>query len=303
MKNNTSKTCYTNENRRGFTLAEVVASLVIGAMVLVTMLSIYARAEKSAEAIARNLDNFTLPTEILQRIAEDLDTVIASGSATKITIDNAIIKGYPAARLTIQKTFVDAKNKTQPFETIIWQSSYDYEYDSDSLVLFRSRSGMTLEDRVLDRNKENWERELFVPICDGITCFQIQVPRGEELLDKWPGKSLPTAIVATISFAEPYETVEGILEVPETEKIVRTIAIGRTRRITFELVKAEYADEDDEADEGEDDTGEEVEEGDEGNEDEADGGSEAPEDKDGRITGDGRDGRITDDTDGKTRFK
>jgi len=290
MKDDASKTCCMNENRRGFTLAEVVASLVIGAMVLVTMFGIYSRAEKSAAAIAQNLDNFTLPTEILQRIAEDLDTIIASGSDTKITIENRIIRGYPAARLTIQKTFTDAKNSAQQFETIIWQSSYDYEYDSNGLVLFRSHGGMALEDRLLDENKENWERALFVPICDGVTCFQIQVPRGEELLDRWAQTTLPRAIVATISFTEPYETVQGILEVPDTEKVMRTIAIDRTRKIKFELAKAEYEEKGDEGDEEEDDTGVEDEQDEEGDEEESDSGkdstSEEPKDRDGRITDD-----------------
>jgi hypothetical protein len=45
--------------------------------------------------------------------------------------------------------------------------------------------------------------------------------------------------VATISFAEPFKTLTGTLDVPDTEKITRTIAIDRTRKIKFIFVKKE----------------------------------------------------------------
>jgi hypothetical protein len=49
--------------------------------------------------------------------------------------------------------------------------------------------------------------------------------------------------VVTISFAEPFKTLAGILDVPEDEKVIRNIAIDRTRAIKFILVKKEDGNE------------------------------------------------------------
>jgi len=223
--------------RLGFSLAEVLAALIIGAMVLVAVLCIYSRAENTAAAITRKLNSSQLGSEVLQRIAEDLDGIVAAGSDTKITIRNKFDNLYPAARLEILKTIYDKSNKAETFEEIIWQSSYDY--DTDGLVLYRSYRGMGVEDKLLDEGKENWEKKLFVPICEGATFFRILVPRGEDFQDKWTTSSLPRGIVVTISFAEPFKTVTGELDVPDEEKITRTIAIDRTRKIKFTIVKKE----------------------------------------------------------------
>lgn len=226
----------TIKNLEGFSLAEVLAALTIAAMVLAAVLGIYSRAERSAAAVTRKLDSSLLPSEIMQRIAEDLDRIIASGSDTKITIENKFEKGLPTARLTIRKSITSSKNQEQLFEEIVWQTSFDYDSGTNSLVLYRSHSGMTLEDKLLDEKRQDWEKTYsFVPICTGITFFKIQVPQGEKFLDKWTSPSLPAGITVTISFAEPFETVRGTLDVPEAEKITRTIAIDRTRKINFKI--------------------------------------------------------------------
>jgi prepilin-type N-terminal cleavage/methylation domain-containing protein len=218
----------------GFSLAEVLAALTIGAMILVAVMSIYSRAEHCAAAIIRKLDNSKLPSEILQRIAEDLDKIITADTSTRITIENKLEEGLPAARLTIQRTIVDSENKQQIFEEIIWQSSYNY--DANNLTLYRSHSGIALEDKLLDEKREDWEKQYpFVPVCTGLTFFRIEVPIGEFLQDKWVISTLPPGITVTISFAEPYKTVTGTIDVPDSEKISRTIAIDRTRKLRFEL--------------------------------------------------------------------
>jgi prepilin-type N-terminal cleavage/methylation domain-containing protein len=227
--------------RRGFSLAEVLVALTIGAMVLVAVLSIYSRAETSAAAITRKLDSSRLPSEVLQRIAEDLDRTAAPGADTKVTIENKFENGFSTARLTVLKTIYNSKNEKQTFEKIVWQTNYDN--DANSLVLYRSHSGIALEDKLLDEQKEDWEKELFVPICTGVTFFKIQVPTGENFQDNWTSDSLPPGIVVTISFAEPFKTLAGILDVPEDEKVIRNIAIDRTRAIKFILVKKEDVNE------------------------------------------------------------
>jgi prepilin-type N-terminal cleavage/methylation domain-containing protein len=232
----------------GFSLAEVLVALTIGAMVLVVVLSIYSRAETSAAAITRKLDSSRLPSEVLQHIVEDLDRIGAPGADMKLTIENKFENGFSTARLTILKTIYNSKNEKQTFEKIIWQTSYDS--DANGLVLYRSHSGIALEDKLLDEQKEDWERELFVPICTGVTFFKIQVPRGEEFQDNWASDSLPPGVVITISFAEPFKTLAGTLDVSEDEKITRHLTVDRTREIKFILAKKEDEEEQGDVEQG-----------------------------------------------------
>jgi hypothetical protein len=226
----------TSRVRTGFSLAEVITSLTIGSMVLVAVLFVYRRAERSAAAVTRKLDSSRLLSEVMQRIAEDLDGIITTGADTKIIIENKFENGFPTARLTITKTIFDRRNQEQTFENIVWQTNYDITVDG--LVLYRSHSGIALEDKLLDKNKGDWERELFVPICSGITFFRIKVPWGTAYLEKWTSTSLPPGIEVTISGAEPFKTVGGNLDVPEEEKIIRTIAVDRTRKLKFTVEKS-----------------------------------------------------------------
>jgi hypothetical protein len=236
---NMKKAFGTSRARTGFSLAEIITSLTIGSMVLVAVLVVYNRAERSAAAVTRKLNNSRLLSEVMQRIAEDLDGIIA-GADTKINIENKFEKGFPTARLTITKTIFDSRNQEQTFENIVWQSNYDFEVDG--LVLYRSHSGIAIEDKVLDKNKDDWERGLFVPICAGITFFRLKVPWGETYLDKWTSTSLPPGIEVSISSAEPFKTVGGTLDVPEEGKVIRTIAVDRTRKIKFTVEKSGVAE-------------------------------------------------------------
>jgi len=231
---NTTEVSGTPRACAGFSLAELLAAMTIGAMIMVSILAIYARAERSATAVISRLDNPRLAQEILQRITEDLDGVISSDSDAKITIENKFDSGLPAAKLTITRTVTDSKMKEQTFEEITWQSSYDFEGFDDGLVLYRSYSGINMEDKVLDRQKEDAERAMLVPVCSGVTFFKVQAITGKKPAEKWGG-SPPPGITVTISFAEPFKTANGTYEVLEEDKITRTIAIDRTRKIKFAI--------------------------------------------------------------------
>jgi prepilin-type N-terminal cleavage/methylation domain-containing protein len=237
------KTSRTYRVQCGFSLAEVLTALTIGAMVTVAVLGIYHRAENSAAAVTRRLDSSRLPGEVLQRIAEDLDNIISSSSDAKITIENkfenvASMMLVPAAKLTITRTIQDSRDREQKFREIIWQSSYDFESATNSLTLYRSSGGINLEDKVLEKNKDDFEREAFVPICSGTTFFKIEALSGKDPIERWNGAP-PRGIVVTISFAEPYKRADGTFDVLDEEKITRTIAIDRTRKIRFDTSTAE----------------------------------------------------------------
>jgi len=239
MKNS----CHTLKHKRGFSLAEVLMAVTIGSMVLVAMLTIYSRAQATSAAIGRNLDISRLPNEVLQLIAEDLDRIMTSGSDIRITVENKVVKGYPGARLKINKTFKDAKNSSKEFETIIWQTSYDYESMSEGLVLYRMHKGIVQEDKLLDDQRQDIEKSYpFVPICSGVTYFNIKVPQGEKLVSSWRGLKMPPGIVVSISFAEPIETGEGTLETLEEDMFTRTIATNRSKKMSF-VISAPTIDE------------------------------------------------------------
>jgi prepilin-type N-terminal cleavage/methylation domain-containing protein len=219
---------------RGFSLAEVLTALVIASMVLVTVLGIYSRAESVSATITRRFEQARLPCEVLQRIAEDLDRMISSDASIKVTINNKFVHGYATAQLAITRTITDSRRSLKIFEQIIWQTNYDY--DANGLILYRQRTSEVglLEDKLLDEERESWEQELFIPICEGITFFRIQALRNEQVIDRWNGP-LPPGIEVAISFAEPFKTLENTWDVYEEQKFKRTIAIDRTRKLKFKI--------------------------------------------------------------------
>lgn len=221
--------------KRAFTLVEILASPTVGTLVLLAVLALYNRGQNGTAAVINKLESNRLPREIFQRIAEDIDRTVGRGQGTQINIINKLQDGLFAAKLEISRPIKDNKDQQQTFEKIVWQSNTDPE--SGLLTLYRSHSGIAIEDALLDNQKEPWQRELFVPICSGITFFRIEVPTDENQtsLDSWT-EGIPKAIRITLSFAQPYKTVSGTFDVPEEEKIVRTIAVDRTRSPTFTII-------------------------------------------------------------------
>jgi len=220
---------------RGFSLAEVLAVLIIGSMVIVAVLGVYNRTQRGIAAVSKRLDSVALPREVLQLIAEDIDGIVADDENTRITIENkSESHGFVTARMEILKEIYGKNNQLEVYERIIWQGNYDGALGS--LVIYRSRGGLAPEDKLLDEKKEQWERELFVPVCQGVTFFSIQVPGPENFINKWTNKKMPVSVVATISFAEPFKTAGGTWEIPEEKKISRTIAVNRIRDIKFTYV-------------------------------------------------------------------
>jgi hypothetical protein len=218
---------------RAFTLVEILAALTIGTMVLIVVLAIYSRAQSGAAAVLSRLESNRLPREIFQRMAEDLDNIMSAGEDARISIENKFQDSLPVAKMELTRLVNDAKDQPQQLERVVWQSSI--EPDTGLLALYRSHSGIALEDKLLDDQKQPWQRELFVPICTGLTFFRIEIPKGETVLDKWADEKPPTAVKITMSFVEPYKTATGTFDVPEQDKIVRTVALDRTRKPAFTI--------------------------------------------------------------------
>lgn len=235
MKRRKEKIC---NCKYGFSLVELLAVLVISTMLIIASIGVYGRMQRTVGELNNAVETQQLPNEILQRIAEDLDTIIAPLSGqnadTKISIRNKLDASYQSAQLKITSTYYDNKNEKQVFDEIIWQSNYDF--DANGLILYRSHSGLTVEDKLLGEEKTKTNRELFIPVAAGLTYFKIQVPRGDNLLDTWTSDKLPTAVKISLSFLSPFRDIDGSFTVLENEMHTRTVAIDRTRQIKFKFV-------------------------------------------------------------------
>lgn len=230
-------------NRKGFSLAEVLAAMTIGAMVLIAVIAVYNRAQSAAAAISRHLDSERLTSEVLQRIAEDLDGIIDAGKNVKITLRNKWEgHGLHTARLEIIKNVYDDQQRPQLLEKIVWQGNFDYDGGSGGLVLYRSHSGIAYEDKLLEEFKDDFERELFVPVCSGVTYFAVEIPQGDQVRDFWEADALPAGVRVSLSFTEPVKSAAGVLDVPDFDRIIRTVAIDRTRKMNFIYEPPQFED-------------------------------------------------------------
>jgi len=223
--------------RSGISLAEVLLAVVLAAMVLMAVLSIHRRIQRTTAGIMTNLNEMLKPSEILQLIAEDLDRSVDSTQGLTITVDSKYEKGYSLSQLVIRKEIQKVKDRQpqeEALEEIIWQGAVDL--DTGRIVIYRRHSGMFLEDRLLGQQRQ--ERDIrsppFVPVCGKLTQFLIKARQGDTWVDQWKGPAPPTGLQISISFATPHETPGGELEVLEEDKIIRTMAVDRTRKIRFE---------------------------------------------------------------------
>jgi len=206
--------------------------MVLAAFVLVAVLSIYNQFQRSASAIITWFERPTLPTEILQRIAEDVDRLVDSDYEVRVTVENRFDSGYPIARLVLEKSYSDRGPEEPPLEEIVWQGHVDV--GTDRIVLYRKHSGLMLEDKLLDARRDSVEASYpYIPLAGGLTAFRIRARQGINWLDRWQSPTLPTGIEVMIAVADPQKTSRGNWEVAEKDQFVRTIAVDRTRLIKF----------------------------------------------------------------------
>jgi type II secretory pathway pseudopilin PulG len=227
----------------GFSLIEIIAVMVISSMVMISALAILHQVRSGAASINLKLEYEDTADEVLQRIAEDLDRLAAPGFDTTVTIKNKTVSGFNKSLLTIENKFYDKSNKAKTFEKIIWQS--DFDELSGTPTLYRHHGGLSLEDKILDGEleaKQAGSKALFIPLCWGMTHFEIFVPsKGRKPVTQWLTATLPTCIAVSISFAEPIENSDGTFEVPEKDRIIRYIAINRTRKPSFTFSMKEFS--------------------------------------------------------------
>ncbi|MBN2588659.1 MAG: hypothetical protein JXA96_02265 [Sedimentisphaerales bacterium] len=232
-----------SERRTGFSLMEVLAAMMIGTMILIAVFNVYDRAESAAASVTRNLNNSRRPYEVLQLIAEDLDKMVTTNSDMNIIVVSRYIKNYAAALLVIRVKYKDPTNKERSYKEIFWQCNINPEGDANDLVLYRSYEGILPEDKLLDKDREQSEENVYVPICGGVTYFDIKIYTEKDKPEAaWVG-GMPLGVTLTISFAEPFKNDDGIYDVPENMKYSRTIALDKSRKIKFDISEESFEDE------------------------------------------------------------
>lgn len=223
----------------GFSLVETIVVLLMASMVLLAVLGVYNRVRASAVVIMDHLQQDRLQTEILQKIAEDIDRMAAPGFETMINFRNKLDNGYRSSQLLLETGYYGDTNKKQVYERIIWQTNYN-AYD-DSLILYRMHEGLNVEDKVLEKDaKSSPSSGLYIPVATGVTYFELKVQQGENVLGAWTSKSLPKSVRAALSFEPLQELSDGSVGVPEESIGFRTVAIERTREIPYQFVKKEF---------------------------------------------------------------
>jgi hypothetical protein len=213
-------------------------------MVLSAAIAVYSRAKRSAISLNAKIDRDQLPMQLLQRIAEDIDSIIGPVENPQkdisVSIKNKLDEGYQSSQLIITRKYYNEKNQKDIFDQIVWQTNFDY--DANSLILYRSHSGLTVEDKLFDENRKDWNKELYIPVTKGLTLFRIEAFKKKDFVDTWTEDNLPKAIRVTLSFTQPFRDIEGKLEVDDYDKQVRTIALNRGRNYSFKFVPPDYSE-------------------------------------------------------------
>jgi hypothetical protein len=210
-------------------------------MIMIAAIGIYTGVKRAEAAISKRLESGFLAMEILQRITEDIDRLALPGSDVTISIKNKTEPGgYKSAQMIIESKIYDKNNKPQVFEKIVWQSHPDP--DANSLIIYRAHSGYTLEDKMLDKPKEKYETEKFIPICSGATLFSIETSNDSNTNQTWEGQNLPPAVKISIAFTKPEQDLLGNMIVPEEAVKTRIVVIDRFKQLAYQFIYKEIFD-------------------------------------------------------------
>ncbi|MHC5157449.1 MAG: type II secretion system protein [Planctomycetota bacterium] len=235
---------FKRKSESAFTLIETIVVLMLAALVLMAVLGIYNRVRASAVTIVDRLQESRLQTEILQKIAEDIDRLAAPGFDATINFQNKLNNGYHSARLILENSYYGTddtkrREKKETFERIEWIATYDPDYDA--LKLYRMHTGLNAEDKLLEQAPDSASnKEQYIPVAEGVTFFEVKAQQGETVLGAWASETLPKAVRVGLSFAPQQELADGSIGVPDEQIFYRTIAVDRTRLIPYQFVKKKF---------------------------------------------------------------
>jgi type II secretory pathway pseudopilin PulG len=222
-----------------FSLVEMIVVLMVATLVVLAVMGIYTRVRANAKVVLDRLHQNRLETEVLHKIAEDIDRLAAPGFDATISFRTKLTNGYHSSRLILESGYYNNTNKRSIYEQIIWQTAYD-PFD-DALILYRMHDGLNVEDKILEVDRDSsasagW----YIPVASGLTHFELKAQQGENVLGSWTSKTLPKAVRIAVSFEPLQELFDGSVGIPEETIFVRTVAIDRTREIPFQFVKKTF---------------------------------------------------------------
>jgi hypothetical protein len=201
---------------------------------MVSLFFIYSHARQTVDSISYTLDQSQVPERILQLIAQDVDRFCADTDELVIQPELKSENGLVSSRLYLQTQIYDSMLRAVPYERVIWETRFDAE--TQSLILYRSHSGLVSEDSLLESQRTPEEARAFVPLCSGLTYFSItRVPTSS--------LGLPNQLVVSLSFAQP-EKEGGESVIPPEQIVTRTIAVNRLRKIGYIFTEPNLAEPD-----------------------------------------------------------
>jgi hypothetical protein len=116
----------------------------------------------------------------------------------------------------------------------------------DQMTLYRSHSGLNLEDAVVDNMRSgDTPLDVFVPVCPGLTFFGVYALTGaEEPETQWQKQVMPNGILLQVSLAPMVQMEDGSFVLPEQSIVSRAVAVDRTRSINYKVGQklADYSD-------------------------------------------------------------
>jgi prepilin-type N-terminal cleavage/methylation domain-containing protein len=217
---------------RGLTLIELVISIVIAGIMMVSLFFVYNHACAAVDSISATLDRNELPDRILQLIAQDIDRFSADTQDLTIIPALKTENGLTSSSLYLESRIYNNASQAVTYEKVTWETRFDSE--SQAMILYRSHDGLVSEDDLLESQRTDEERRAFVPLCAGLTYFRVsRVPVGMI--------GLPNQIVVSLSFAEPQKEGDGY-SIPPEQIITRTIAVNRLRKIGYIFTEPNLAE-------------------------------------------------------------
>jgi hypothetical protein len=223
----------------GVSLLELVIAMMIAGMVLVTLFTLYSQTRRDADTISSSLEKSGLPERILQLIAQDLDRFYGITEDVTFNLQTRPEGGLVGSSVIMESRIYDRFSSPQTYERIIWQTRYDAE--SQSMVLYRGHSGLIAEDKLLESPPIAEERGQLVPLCRGLTYFEIGAVVGGLKRTAYGGPVTPPQVVVSLSFAEAEKKGDEYV-IPPEQIITRTITLNRLRKINYVFTEPNLAE-------------------------------------------------------------
>ena len=222
----------------GFSLGELLAALAVTSMIAIVTLHLYASARSVESRVNNYLSRTNLPGEIIQRITSDIDRYAMSGVDSRMIISRKTQGQVPLYRFEIISSVYDKDSKPMTFRHVIWQTYLDEM--TQSIMLYRSYSGMNGEDTITNKDLEQTNTQLFVPMCIGLTHFQFTAISDGKESDIWQNTNMPDAVFLEVSFAQPTELYNGELGIDPLEITKKRIVIDKTKKLAFKYVEPTF---------------------------------------------------------------